>query len=224
MASFARNFAGSWPRAAGKASGLGDAGFDQTFFRWLFALKNVVRLRKFRPRRLLRDVEFSAMIRRCQPPLHEADMERSPPTKPYGRNPHGHAQRARLRGMPEDRRSVGSPTAVPDLRPCRLLRQLAEPPRDQAFPRHPPSDHRGYDPPEGWGWCYVDELISIFPTGRRRRTAPSRATIESGRGIDITACDLRSRSCCRPPSPSPRMTGISGASACCATIWRTLRR
>ena len=31
---------------------------------------------------------------------------------------------------------------LPDLRPCRLLRRFAEPPRDQAFPRDQPSDHR----------------------------------------------------------------------------------
>jgi len=29
----------------------------------------------------------------------------------------------------------------------------------QAFPRHRPPYHRRYDPPEGWGWCYVDEVV-----------------------------------------------------------------
>ena len=39
--------------------------------------------------------------------------------------------------------ALGASAAVPHLRPCRLLRQLAQPPRHQAFPRDRPSDHRG---------------------------------------------------------------------------------
>jgi hypothetical protein len=69
--------------------------------------------------------------------------------------------------MSGDRLAVGAPAALPDVWPRRLLRQLAEPPRDQALPQDAPSDHRkthhpiieGYDPPEGWGWCYVDEVM-----------------------------------------------------------------
>ena len=38
---------------------------------------------------------------------------------------------------------VGASAALPHLRPCRLLRRLAQPPRHQAFSRDPPSDHRG---------------------------------------------------------------------------------
>ena len=38
--------------------------------------------------------------------------------------------------------AVGAFAAVPDLRPCRLLRQLAQPARHQAFSRDPPSHHR----------------------------------------------------------------------------------
>ena len=53
------------------------------------------------------------------------------------------AERARLRGMPEDGIALGASAAVPDLRPCRLLRRLAEPPRHRALPRDRPSDHRG---------------------------------------------------------------------------------
>ena len=48
---------------------------------------------------------------------------------------------------------------LPYLRPCRLLRRLAEPARDQAFPRTGHPIIEGYDPPEGWGWCYVDEMM-----------------------------------------------------------------
>ena len=45
------------------------------------------------------------------------------------------------------------------LRPCRLLRRFAEQARHQAFPRHGHPIIEGYDPPEGWGWCYVDEVV-----------------------------------------------------------------
>ena len=53
------------------------------------------------------------------------------------------AERARLRGMPEDRLALGAFAAMPDLRPCRLLRFLAQQTRHQTFPRHRPSGHRG---------------------------------------------------------------------------------
>jgi hypothetical protein len=33
----------------------------------------------------------------------------------------------------------------------------------------------GYDPPEGWGWCYVDEIILIWAIAPRRMTVPSLA-------------------------------------------------
>jgi len=42
---------------------------------------------------------------------------------------------------------IGSPWVhlrpLPDLRPCRLLRQLAQPSCNQALSQDPPSDHRG---------------------------------------------------------------------------------
>ena len=38
---------------------------------------------------------------------------------------------------------MGASAALPHLRPCRLLRRIAQPPRHQAFPRDPPSGHRG---------------------------------------------------------------------------------
>jgi hypothetical protein len=50
-------------------------------------------------------------------------------------------ERARLRGVPQDRRRLGALADLPHLRPCRLLRSVAEPSRDQALPRHPTSDH-----------------------------------------------------------------------------------
>jgi hypothetical protein len=57
------------------------------------------------------------------------------------------------------RRMVGASAPVPDLRSRRLLRRLAEQACDQAFSRHATSVIEGYDPPEGWGWCYVDEVF-----------------------------------------------------------------
>src|SRR5581483_6618609 len=76
-----------------------------------------------------------------------------------GRHPGRRPERARLRGVPRDPFPVGAPPALPDVRPRRLLRQLAAPSRDEALhaTRHPIIE--GYDPPEGWGWCYVDEVM-----------------------------------------------------------------
>ena len=51
------------------------------------------------------------------------------------------AERARLRGMPQDRRRLGSLADLPHMRPCRMLRPVPEPARDQAFSLDPPSDH-----------------------------------------------------------------------------------
>ena len=46
-----------------------------------------------------------------------------------------------------------------DVRPCRLLR----PPKNKHATKHfHRSKHpiiEGYDPPEGWGWCYIDEVM-----------------------------------------------------------------
>jgi len=35
----------------------------------------------------------------------------------------------------------------------------------------------GYDPPEDWGWCYVDEVFLNWETTRRRRTDQSHVII-----------------------------------------------
>src|SRR5258708_440522 len=43
--------------------------------------------------------------------------------------------------MPEDGRALGAPALVPDLRPRRLLRRLAEQARHQAFPCDQAPDH-----------------------------------------------------------------------------------
>jgi len=48
---------------------------------------------------------------------------------------------------------------MPDLRSCRLLRRLTKPPRHKALSRYRHPIIEGYDPPEHWGWCYVDEVM-----------------------------------------------------------------
>ena len=54
---------------------------------------------------------------------------------------------------------LGASAAVPHLRPCRLLRQSPNRHATLHFQatRHPIIE--GYDPPEGWGWCYIDEVF-----------------------------------------------------------------
>jgi hypothetical protein len=52
------------------------------------------------------------------------------------RNKERHPIREGLRGLPEDRRSVGPPSALSLMRSRRMLRQLAQPPRHQTFSRH----------------------------------------------------------------------------------------
>ena len=43
--------------------------------------------------------------------------------------------------------------------------------------RHPIIE--GYDPPEGWGWCYVDAVMLDLSDRARRTTVRSRVTIEA---------------------------------------------
>src|SRR4029453_14770796 len=69
---------------------------------------------------------------------------------PFG-HPQSCTQRARLRGLPEDRFDLGPLAPVQDVRPRRLLRQLAEPPRHPALSRVPSSDHRGLRPARRMG-------------------------------------------------------------------------
>jgi len=61
--------------------------------------------------------------------------------------------------MPAVRRCLAAPAHLPHLRPRRLLRRFAEPHATRHFhdTAHPIIE--GYDPPEGWGWCYVDEVM-----------------------------------------------------------------
>jgi hypothetical protein len=69
--------------------------------------------------------------------------------------------------------SLGASPPVQDLWPRRLLRRLAKPTRHRAFRAtgHPLIE--GHDPPEGWGWCYVDEVSIELG----ERTTPQRGPI-----------------------------------------------
>src|ERR1700732_4105873 len=58
------------------------------------------------------------------------DVRRVRPCRRHSRRDH---ERARLRGVSKDRFAMAASAALPDLRQCRLLRRLAEPPRHQAF-------------------------------------------------------------------------------------------
>ena len=67
--------------------------------------------------------------------------------------------------MSEDRRHMGASAPLPQLRPCRLLRNLQN---RHATKHYHATNHpiiEGYDPPEGWGWCYVDEVTFDLPDG-----------------------------------------------------------
>jgi hypothetical protein len=60
--------------------------------------------------------------------------------------------------MPEDGLGMGAPAAVPDLRARGCC---DDSPNRHATKHFHATGHpviEGYDPPEGWGWCYVDEV------------------------------------------------------------------
>ena len=65
--------------------------------------------------------------------------------------------------MPRSRQLVGASAAVPGVRPCRLLRPVAEPARTAHFHATGHPIMEGYDPPEGWGWCYADGIEVDLP-------------------------------------------------------------
>ena len=76
---------------------------------------------------------------------------------------------------------VGSSAAVPDLRARRLLRQLAEPPRHRALPRHRPSDHRRLRSAGRLGLVLLDdEFVKL--DHRRRSAGRSRSGCERRAG------------------------------------------
>ena len=72
-----------------------------------------------------------------------------------GINPDGRAQRDRMRRVPRGGRVVAPPPPLRGMRPHRLLRQLAQPARQQARQR---TDHpivRSFEPGEDWFWDYT---------------------------------------------------------------------
>jgi len=78
--------------------------------------------------------------RPCHPGSEDLDGGRM---RPRRRHPRRDPERARVRGMLEDRLALGASAPVSDLRPCRMLRRLAEPARDAALPRDTASGDRG---------------------------------------------------------------------------------
>ncbi len=61
--------------------------------------------------------------------------------------------------MPEERQRVAALTDLPQLRPCLLLRRFSNKHATRHFHASGHPVIEGYDPPEGWGWCYVDEVL-----------------------------------------------------------------
>ena len=60
--------------------------------------------------------------------------------------------------------TMGAPAGVPHLRPHRLLRFLAQPPRQ---PTRGESDHpivTSVEPGEYWSYCYVDNVAFVLET------------------------------------------------------------
>src|SRR5690349_12173287 len=76
-----------------------------------------------------------------------------------GAHSQGDAECARMRGMFEDR------SRWVHLRLCRICGHVGccdSSPHRHATRHFHKTGHpiiEGYDPPEGWGWCYVDELF-----------------------------------------------------------------
>jgi hypothetical protein len=62
-----------------------------------------------------------------------------------------YAERARVRGMPEDRELVGTSAYLPFMWPRRLLRPIARQARHQAFSGERTPGHRGLRPARGLG-------------------------------------------------------------------------
>jgi hypothetical protein len=65
-----------------------------------------------------------------------------------------------------DRRRVAAPAHLPGVRPRRLLRRLAQPPRHRARARHEHPIIRSLEPGEDWSWCFVDEVGMRIPDTR----------------------------------------------------------
>src|SRR6266567_8718907 len=94
------------------------------------------------------------------------DAMSSPPTREImmSDDSRRNAERARLRGVSEEE-CLKTGSEWLHLRLCRTCGHVGccdESPNQHATKhfhatRHPIID--GYDPPEGWGWCYIDEVM-----------------------------------------------------------------
>jgi hypothetical protein len=71
----------------------------------------------------------------------ECSEENDDDRSTHERDQSGTPQGGRVRGVSENRLVVGALATMPDLRPRRLLRFLAQSPRAQTFSKHRPSDH-----------------------------------------------------------------------------------
>ena len=69
----------------------------------------------------------------------------------------GHAERARVRGVSEDRSVVGIFASVSQWDHVGCCDETGH----FHATGHPIIE--GYDPPEGWGWCYDDETLIDLP-------------------------------------------------------------
>ena len=101
---------------------------------------------------------------------------------PHRRHPRGHAERARLRGMPEDRQRLAAFADLPHLRPCRLLRRFTRTSTRQNISTPPAirSSKATIRRKAGAG-AMSTRCCSICRTARRRITDRSRAIIEKPR-------------------------------------------
>jgi hypothetical protein len=74
-------------------------------------------------------------------------------------NSRRYAERSRTRRLPEDRGALGPPTTMQNVRHVGCC---DDSPNKHATKHFHATAHpiiEGYDPPEGWGWCYVDEVM-----------------------------------------------------------------
>ena len=131
--------------------------------------------------------------------------------------------------------SVGASAAVPDLRPCRLLRRLPEPPRPRPFPRHRPPDHRRLRPAPGLGLVLCRRAFVNLEAAARRSADLSRSGCKSGCAYDarpralvgalalVGAFEFAARRL-RPFGAGAVVANAATSSRTAASQWRSIRR
>ena len=99
-----------------------------------------------------------------------------------------HAERAWLRGMPEERQQMAAFADLPLLRPCRMLRRFPQQARDRAFSTPPvtPSSRATIRRRAGAG---VTSTRVLFDLSNRKtphtRPDPALLLIQSARGREL---------------------------------------